>query len=116
MDDTYIPNSNINKTKYSKYSNNKEQNNNISNGYCSTKFKNITTKSKNQLKTRDTTNINNRKKNYRKFQKNIEKNLDNTIEHNDILIESNKRNLIYVNDIIENKLSLYDNDADWVIC
>ena len=118
MDDEYIAKTNIHKTKYTKFTNNKEHNDTLSNGYSSTKYRNntISTKSKNQLKTRDTTKINYRKQNYRKFQKNIGPNLENSIEENDILIESNKRDLIYLNSIINNKLTLYEEDKDWVLC
>jgi len=104
-----------NKIKYTKYSNTSIQQNTITNGYCSIKYNNkiITSKSKNQLKTRDTIKCNYRKKNYNKFQNKLENNLDYAIEQNDILIESNKRKLLTINEFLNTNV---DNTNEWVIC
>ncbi len=104
------------KTKYINYTNSREQRNTISNGYCSNKYntKPMTTKSKHQLKTRDTSRINNtRKKNYKKFHNKII-DLDDIIDSNDIIIEDNKRTLLSLNEIINNKIDSCEDD--WVIC
>ena len=99
--------------KYNNYKNTKDQNLNIDNGYCSKKYKNkiISTKSKRHLKSRDTTKICNRKSNYRKYNNNLDE-LNQKLEENDILIESNKRELHTLNNLIINKLDILEDD--WV--
>jgi len=108
------------KTKFTNYTNTKQQQKTITDGYCSSKYRNktITTKSKNQLKTRDTTTTKYRKHNYNKYNNKIENELDDIIEHNEILIENNKRELISINEFISNKLdNLQDKDTEeWVVC
>jgi len=106
------------KTKYNNYTNTREQKDTINTGFCSNKYqsKTISTKSKNQLKTRDTTKLKNRKKNYRKFQNDITESLDKSIEYNDIAIDQNKRDLLYLNDIISDKLDILEQEEDWVLC
>lgn len=101
--------------KYIKYNNTKEQNSNIDNGYCSKKYQNkiISTKSKRNLKSRDTTKISKRKSNYRKYNNNNLDELNEKIELNNCLLESNERELHSLNDIIINKLDIIEDD--WVI-
>ena len=110
------------KTKHIIYCDTKLQKDTINNGYSSDKYRNktITTKSKNQLKTRDSTKIESRKKNYKKYQNNYKHftdfDLDKSIEQNEIYIENNKRELLNINDIINNKLDNITVEDEWIIC
>ena len=70
------------KIKYIKYTNTLKQQRTIMDGYCSPKYNmtNISTKSKKQLKTRDSVVFNTRKKNYKKYNQDHMKLLDDSIE------------------------------------
>jgi len=100
------------KIKYIKYTNTLKQQRTIMDGYCSTKYNmtNISTKSKKQLKTRDSVIFNTRKKNYKKYNQDHMKLLDDSIEFNNMLITQNYTKNNNMDDIINTV------EKDWIIC
>ena len=100
------------KIKYIKYTNTLKQQRTIMDGYCSPKYNmtNISTKSKKQLKTRDSVVFNTRKKNYKKYNQDHMRLLDDSIEFNNILITQNYTKNDNMDDIINTV------EEDWVIC
>ena len=100
------------KIKYIKYTNTLKQQRTIMDDYCSTKYNmtNISTKSKKQLKTRDSVVFNTRKKNYKKYNQDHMKLLDDSIEFNNMLITQNYTENNNMDDIINTV------EKDWIIC
>ena len=100
------------KIKYIKYTNTLKQQRTIMDGYCSPKYNmtNISTKSKKQLKTRDSVVFNTRKKNYKKYNQDHMKLLDDSIEFNNILITQNYTKNDNMDDIINTV------EKDWIVC
>lgn len=100
------------KIKYIKYTNTLKQQRTIMDGYCSPKYNmtNISTKSKKQLKTRDSVVFNTRKKNYKKYNQDHMKLLDDSIEFNNMLITQNYTKNNNMDDIINTV------EKDWIIC
>lgn len=100
------------KIKYIKYTNTLKQQRTIMDGYCSPKYNmtNISTKSKKQLKTRDSVVFNTRKKNYKKYNQDHMRLLDDSIEFNNILITQNYTKNDNMDDIINTV------EKDWIVC
>lgn len=100
------------KIKYIKYTNTLKQQRTIMDGYCSPKYNmtNISTKSKKQLKTRDSVVFNTRKKNYKKYNQDHMKLLDDSIEFNNMLITQNYTKNNNMDDIINTV------EKEWIIC
>ena len=102
------------KPKFPKYADTKEPM--ITN--CSQKYPckpTKTTKSNNHLKTRDTTIVNTRKRNYNKYHIN-DYHITTVTEHGDISIGETNQETLYLNTFINTKIDEINKDDGWIIC